>query len=57
MAFVISDTLIQQNFVSKKIHKTNSVGQYHWELLIMGKDGRRGEREPKFLAVTILSTP
>ncbi len=29
----------------------------HWGLLIMGKDGRRCEREPKFLAVNILSTP
>ncbi len=51
MGFVIIDPL------QKKLHKTNSFGQYHWGLLIMGKDGRRGEREPKFLAVNIFSTP
>ncbi len=32
------------------------LGKNQWGLLIMGKDGRRGEREPKFLAVIIFST-
>jgi hypothetical protein len=41
----------------KKLHKTYSFGQYHWGLLIMVKDGRRGEQEPKFLAVISFSTP
>jgi hypothetical protein len=46
----------KMDFVLKK-HKTNSSGQNHWGLLIMGNDGRRGEREPKFLAVINFSTP
>ncbi len=51
MGFVITVSF------QKKLHKTNSSVQYHWGLLIMGKDGRRGEREPKFLAVIFSSTP
>ena len=42
---------------NKKTHKTNPFGTKHWGLLIMGKDGRRGERETKFLAVNFFSTP
>ncbi len=41
----------------EKLHKINSFGQNHWELHIMGKDERRGEREPKFLAINIFSIP
>ncbi len=51
MGIVITDSK------KEKLHKRNSFGQNHWGLLIMVQDGRRGERELKFLAVDIFSTP
>ncbi len=50
MGFVITDSK------KEKLWETKSFGQNHWGLLIMGKDGRRGEQELKFLAV-IFSQP
>ena len=43
--------------IEKKNSQNKFLGTKHWGLLIMGKDGRRSEREPKFLAVNIFSTP
>jgi hypothetical protein len=42
---------------NKKNSLNKFLGTKYWGLLIMGKDGRRSEREPKFLAVNIFSTP
>ncbi len=52
MAFVFTDPLIQRNFIhviktsQNKFIWAMKLGAFHY-----GKNGRRGEREPKFLAV------
>jgi hypothetical protein len=42
---------------NKKNLLNKFLGTKYWGLLIMGKDGRRSERETKFLAVNIFSAP